>query len=114
MGSAPAAETSGGIGVGPGDIRRYLFIMRCWFLSYKIRVLNPDSLSRIVRIGYMNRLTFNKLLLSRAFLFRDSNLKRAMLGEECDDGLPLFGRCRICYTATIPGMRGCVERPGGA
>src|ERR671916_1934733 len=27
MGSAPAAETSGGMGVGPGDIRRYLFIM---------------------------------------------------------------------------------------
>jgi hypothetical protein len=27
MGSAPAAETSGGIGVGPGDIRRYLCIM---------------------------------------------------------------------------------------
>src|ERR671911_292173 len=27
IGSAPAAETSGGIGVGPGDIRRYLFIM---------------------------------------------------------------------------------------
>nr|WP_266096497.1 hypothetical protein [Rubrobacter marinus] len=26
-GSAPAAETSGGIGVGPGDIKRYLFIM---------------------------------------------------------------------------------------
>jgi hypothetical protein len=27
IGSAPAADTSGGIGVGPGDIRRYLFIM---------------------------------------------------------------------------------------
>jgi hypothetical protein len=27
MGNAPAAETSGGIGVGPGDIRRYLFII---------------------------------------------------------------------------------------
>jgi hypothetical protein len=27
IGRAPAAETSGGIGVGPGDIRRYLFIM---------------------------------------------------------------------------------------
>src|SRR5918997_2550350 len=27
MGRAPAAETSGGMGVGPGDIRRYLFIM---------------------------------------------------------------------------------------
>src|SRR5215211_9296982 len=27
MGNAPAADTSGGIGVGPGDIRRYLFIM---------------------------------------------------------------------------------------
>jgi len=27
IGSAPAADTSGGIGVGPGDIRRYLCIM---------------------------------------------------------------------------------------
>src|SRR5215204_4097305 len=27
IGNAPAAETSGGMGVGPGDIRRYLFIM---------------------------------------------------------------------------------------
>src|SRR5918997_2570293 len=27
IGIAPAAETSGGIGVGPGDIKRYLFIM---------------------------------------------------------------------------------------
>jgi hypothetical protein len=27
IGNAPAADTSGGIGVGPGDIRRYLFIM---------------------------------------------------------------------------------------
>src|ERR671916_762549 len=27
IGIAPAAETSGGMGVGPGDIRRYLFIM---------------------------------------------------------------------------------------
>src|SRR5215210_4317982 len=27
IGSAPAADTSGGIGVGPGDIKRYLFIM---------------------------------------------------------------------------------------
>jgi hypothetical protein len=27
IGNAPAAETSGGIGVGPGDISRYLFII---------------------------------------------------------------------------------------
>src|SRR5918997_6194018 len=27
IGNAPAAETSGGMGVGPGDIRRYLCIM---------------------------------------------------------------------------------------
>jgi hypothetical protein len=27
IGMAPAAETSGGTGVGPGDIKRYLFIM---------------------------------------------------------------------------------------
>src|SRR5215207_10213617 len=27
IGIAPAADTSGGIGVGPGDIKRYLFIM---------------------------------------------------------------------------------------
>jgi hypothetical protein len=32
IGSAPAAETSGGIGVGPGDIRRYLFIIG-WGIS---------------------------------------------------------------------------------
>jgi hypothetical protein len=31
MGNAPAEETSGGIGVGPGDIRRYLFIMGAEF-----------------------------------------------------------------------------------
>jgi hypothetical protein len=27
IGNAPAAETSGGMGVGPGDMRRYLCIM---------------------------------------------------------------------------------------
>jgi hypothetical protein len=33
IGRPPAAETSGGIGVGPGDIRRYLFIMGWGFSS---------------------------------------------------------------------------------
>src|SRR5918997_4286521 len=35
FGSPPAADTSGGIGVGPGDIRRYLCIMGGGFLSYR-------------------------------------------------------------------------------
>src|SRR4028118_1740159 len=35
IGSAPAADTSGGIGVGPGDIRRYLCLIGGGFLSYR-------------------------------------------------------------------------------
>src|SRR5215217_6535882 len=60
IGSAPAAETSGGIGVGPGDIRRYLFIMGASSLT----AFNRTSiLDLIVADGYMMGHLFYKVLL---------------------------------------------------
>jgi hypothetical protein len=61
MGNAPAAETSGGIGVGPGDIRRYLFIMGATSLTANNRT---SILDMIVADGYMMGHLFYKVLLS--------------------------------------------------
>src|SRR5919202_1835413 len=63
MGSAPAAETSGGIGVGPGDIRRYLFIMGAE-LPLLPRTTRTHILDIIVADGYMMAHLFYKVLLS--------------------------------------------------
>src|ERR671921_2930327 len=62
IGIAPAAEISGGIGVGPGDIKRYLFIMVAGFLSYRGQLTR--ILVIIFRDGYILGQTFYKLLLS--------------------------------------------------
>src|SRR5215210_3319738 len=63
IGSAPAADTSGGIGVGPGDIKRYLFIM-----GKKVPLVPRATvciLDIIVRDGYILGQVVYKLLLSR-------------------------------------------------
>src|SRR5215210_785193 len=60
MGSAPAAETSGGIGVGPGDIRRYLFIIDATSLTANNRTSILDT---IVADGYILGHLFYKVLL---------------------------------------------------
>jgi hypothetical protein len=64
MGNAPAAETSGGTGVGPGDIKRYLFIM-----GTKVPLITADNqvsiLDIILQDGYIQGQVIYKLLLSR-------------------------------------------------
>jgi hypothetical protein len=63
IGSAPAAETSGGIGVGPGDMSRYLFI-----IGLKVSSRAADNWSVILDIitydGYMMGQRFYNLLLT--------------------------------------------------
>ena len=82
MGNAPAAETSGSMGVGPGDIRRYLFIMGVELLS--LTAYNRTSiLDIIVADGYMMGHLFYKVLLSRytrwkVFVLADSRAARHM------------------------------------
>jgi hypothetical protein len=61
IGSAPAAETSGGMGVGPGDMRRYLFIIDATSLTANNRTFILDI---IVADGYMMGHLFYKVLLS--------------------------------------------------
>src|SRR5215208_2412816 len=56
IGNAPAAETSGGIGVGPGDIRPYLFIICGDFplLARTTHVYSRHNRSRWLHIGAGN------------------------------------------------------------
>src|SRR3712207_286785 len=61
-GTPPAADTSGGIGVGPGDIKRYLFIM---VLKASSRATNKSYLFyTIARNGYILAQSAYNLLLS--------------------------------------------------
>src|SRR5215217_3898479 len=63
IGSAPAAETSGGMGVGPGDMSRYLFIIGAELSS--LTAFNRTSiLDIIVADGYIMGHLFYKVLLS--------------------------------------------------
>jgi hypothetical protein len=65
IGIAPAAETSGGMGVGPGDIKRYLFIIGFEVSSRAADNSRPSILATIVRDGYILGQSIYKLLLSR-------------------------------------------------
>jgi hypothetical protein len=68
IGNAPAAETSGGIGVGPGDISRYLFII-CLRFPLVLPTTGAYILDTIPHDGYIMGQRFYKLLLRVFFLW---------------------------------------------
>src|SRR4028119_1083387 len=63
IGNAPAAETSGGIGVGPGDMRRYLFIM-VWGVPLLLRTTRYTIVAMMPADNYIVAQTANKVLLA--------------------------------------------------
>ena len=63
IGNAPAAETSGGIGVGPGDMRRYLFIMVSG-VPLLLRTTRYTIVAMIPADNYIVAQTANKVLLA--------------------------------------------------
>src|SRR5918998_3764574 len=96
MGRAPAAETSGGMGVGPGDMRRYLFIMGCEGSSPGAD--NSRSiLEAIARDGYIMAQLIYKVLLSRGRSNRTGSPTRRV---------PLSSWIRFCPKSTpSPALR---------
>src|SRR5918997_4997219 len=82
MGSAPAAETSGGMGVGPGDMRRYLFIIGA---ELPLSCGQKDSYSSHYRCRWLH--TGTSLLQSVAFSWRGVRLQASGLAAEPEPDL---------------------------
>src|SRR5215203_1543862 len=96
IGIAPAAETSGGMGVGPGDIKRYLFIIGFEVSSRAADNSRPSILATIVRDGYILGQSIYKLLLSR----------RASARRLADDTIQTTQETPCSYRSPKGGNRG--------
>lgn len=95
IGNAPAADTSGGMGVGPGDIRRYLFIM-----GWKVSSLRG-------RIGLYSRLDERRWLHDRHILVTGFTKRYYPIGEHSRRELLQVSEPAMTFTAspmlTVPG-----------